>query len=89
MRKAEADAKRAEIEVAEAEGRLRRQPLEEQEIKARIDREEAGTGRDLVYTVVPFAMLALLYILGAVNGAGGGSELVGDNSWLLQMLDPS
>jgi hypothetical protein len=85
-RKAEADAKRAEIEVAEAEGRVRRQPLEEQEIKARIDREEAGSVTDLVYTVVPFVMLALLYILGAVSGAAGGSELVSDHSWVFQML---
>lgn len=85
-RKAEADARRADIEVLEAEGRLRRQPLEELEIKARIDREDAGTGRDVVCIVIPLVMLALLAILGAISGAAGGSELIGDTSWFFQML---
>ncbi len=70
-RKAEADARRADIEVLEAEGRLRRQPLEEQELQARIDREEAGTARDLVYAVVPLVMLALLYIPRRRQRCGG------------------
>lgn len=88
-RRAEADARRADIEVLEAEGRLRRQPLEEQEITARINREEAGAGRDLVYAVVPLVMLALLLIFGAVSGAAGGFELFRDNSWVFQMLGPN
>ena len=64
----QAETRGVELKAKETEGRIRLQPLEAEDLRARIDREDAATLRDLTVVLSPWLIIALVTIVSAVNG---------------------
>lgn len=87
-RTAEAEARtrllaRQEEKVA---GEVAQQPQEKREREVRIERDEASILKDLTWTLVPMAFIAIGLITGSIDAgqlAGHGYDIVVNKFWLL------